>query len=271
MRSLDTTLEACVALACGIRAVECCSVVRAGPYLDGLNGDGQLDVLVVFGQLVLGRPVSGGPGGESSRGRTLSGSLRKWPDMGRPLQSVSQANGSGGYAVYSAGPGTHVLSFAAFKLSRNFSPISVVDAAVSPPSSASVCPRSPCQHCPQTPQAISLWDMYARVGGARGVGGGVEGQRKVKVARSSNQVRRRALPIHRPQPSRIPHATVSPNRTEPRPTPPRPIFTTRGARTGSFWRFDGRPSFSGAAAPDALRFAALSISDFRRRVDSRNN
>jgi hypothetical protein len=125
--------------------------------------------------------------------------------MGRPLQSVSQANGSGGYAVYSAGPGTHVLSFAAFKLSRNFSPISVVDAAVSPPSSASVCTRSPCQHCPQTPQAISLWDVYARVGGARGVGGGVEGQRKVKVARSSNQVRRRALPIHRPQPSRIPH------------------------------------------------------------------
>jgi hypothetical protein len=113
--------------------------------------------------------------------------------------------------------------------------------------------------------------VHARVGGARGVGGGVEGQREVKVARSSNQVRRRALPIHRPQPSRIPHRDRVSQSHRARPTPPRPIFTPRGARTGSFWRFDGRPSFSSAAAPDALRFAALSMSNFRRRVDSRNN
>lgn len=38
------------------------------------------------------------------------------------------------------------------------------------------------------------------------------------------------------------------------------------ALTGTFWRFDGRLSFSGTAAPPALRFAALSMAQNRSRV-----
>jgi hypothetical protein len=146
--------------------------------------------------------------------------------MGRPLQSVS-TNGSGGYAVYSAGAGTHVLSFACFKLSRNFNPIAVVDAAVSPPPSASVCARRPCQQSSSSsflsPNAPLRVYMGARRWGSWCCGG-VEGQRRVKGGRSSNQVRRRALPIHGPQPCRI--ATISLNRPEPPPTPLRATVTT---------------------------------------------
>jgi hypothetical protein len=58
-------------------AVECCRVVRAGSYLDGLNGDGQLDVLVVFGQLVLRRPVSGGARAGRIQFAYLVGKLEK--------------------------------------------------------------------------------------------------------------------------------------------------------------------------------------------------
>jgi hypothetical protein len=40
------------------------SVMCAGSYLDGLNGNRQLDVLIVLGQLVLARLVSANQGGE---------------------------------------------------------------------------------------------------------------------------------------------------------------------------------------------------------------
>lgn len=46
--------------------------------------------------------------------------------------------------------------------------------------------------------------------------------------------------------------------------------TPERARTGTFWRFEGRPSFSGAAAPPAFRFAALSMARIGRRVGRPN-
>jgi len=195
----------------------------------------------------------------------LSGSVRKCTEMGRPLPSVS-INGSSGYVTSSAAACTHVLSFACFKLSRNFSPIAVVDAAVSPPSSASVCTRRPCQQTPLSRSQGSSPVVHARASGElvvlRRRGGAVQGEGRSLVEPSPSS---RALPIHHPQPSHI--ATICLHRPEPPPTPPHAIITTRGARTGSFWRFDGRPSFSGAAAPVALRFAALSMLGIRRRVD----
>ena len=156
----------------------------------------------------------------------MSGSVRKCTEMGRPLPSVS-INGSSGYVTSSAAACTHVLSFACFKLSRNFSPIAVVDAAVSPPSSASVCTRRPCQQSSPSPFLSPSAPLRVYMGARRWSSwccGGVEGQRRVKGGRSSNQVRRRALPIHGPQPCRL--ATISLNRPEPPPTPPHATVTT---------------------------------------------
>lgn len=92
----------------------------------------------------------------------------------------------------------------------------------------------------------------ARVGAAAG-GAEVKVARRTKASRaprlSSSQPASRPSPlvVSEPPPTMLPSPTIC-------------------ARTGSFWRFDGRPSFSAAAAPAALRFAALSIAQNRCRV-----
>jgi len=55
---------------------------------DCVYGDGQLDVLVVLGEIALHILLVGSVLGASWR-RTLLGRVRKWTAIGRPLQAVS--------------------------------------------------------------------------------------------------------------------------------------------------------------------------------------
>lgn len=148
---------------------------------------------------------------------------------------------------------TYVLSFACFKLSRNCRPLVVVDSAVSAFAFDSACTQT--AHCQQArPSCPSvLLSLYASSAAVvmlpwhGGAGGRVKGY-------LSNPV----VALH---PGAIPHRdrhrSTAPTSCEPPPTMPSTRLGT--ARTGTFWRFAGRPSPSPIAALAALRLAALSI------------
>jgi hypothetical protein len=154
---------------------------------------------------------------------------------------------------------THVLSFAARKLSRNFKPWMVVVSGVSALASASACEtRHICQRCylDDATQCASLGfaagsGLAVRLGGLLRAGwctsgGGGEGQgRAARRTKASRAPRPRRLPHRNPHSSILVHA------------PPTRQYHT--ALTVAFCRLGGRPSVSCPPPPGALRFAALSI------------
>jgi hypothetical protein len=85
----------------------------------------------------------------------LFGRVRKWTAMGRPLWLVSdnswvcpRASMEAAHARLVTWQSTYVLSFACFKLSRNFKPAVVVDCGVSELALPSACTQAVCcQHC----------------------------------------------------------------------------------------------------------------------------
>lgn len=90
------------------------------------------------------------------------------------------------------GERTHVLSFACFKLSRNFKPAVVVDSTVSEVALVSACTQAPrCQHCPRTdiqPCFLERPRMHRRR--ACGVGAARRGRRRWWPAHRAPQVSR---------------------------------------------------------------------------------
>jgi hypothetical protein len=148
---------------------------------------------------------------------------------------------------------TYVLSFADFKLSRNCRPLAVVVSTVSVFVFDSACAQSI-----QGQQSLSIISMLGVasvatciVGDGRDVAAPWRGwrEREGLLVEPSRRGPCRSHAASRPTP-----LTVS----EPPPTIHATLLGV--ARTGTFWRFAGRPSPSPTAALAALRLAALSIS-----------
>jgi hypothetical protein len=75
------------------------------------------------------------------------------------------------YARLVIWPSTYVLSFACFKLSRNFKPAVVVDSAVSAIALLSACTQAVrCQHCSNHYSEVFLF-IFVCIAGVRGVAG----------------------------------------------------------------------------------------------------
>jgi hypothetical protein len=207
-------------------------------------------VLVVLWSRRLHAAVSD-VGRESTGARTLSGSLRKAVAIGRPLHAVSTGIAK---ARVVQGSGTYFLSFAVFSPFRNCRPLAVVVSTVS-----ALALDSPCTHAIHC-QRTRPWSGGRAPSPSAPSAGGVmlrapwRGRRAVKGLLVNPVV---ALQ----EPARLPHRIAS------RPTSTcaslnhhrRCLNTTGAARTGTFWRFAGRPSPSPIAALAALRLAALSI------------
>jgi hypothetical protein len=156
------------------------------------------------------------------------------------------------------GPGTYVLSFASFKLSRNCRPLAVVVSGVS----ALACDDSPCtqaSHCQRICPLFRRRVQFLRASSAAGVllRATWRGRREVKgllVEPSRRAPSRSHPPSPNPRPASRPTPLAHRWSTTDDASPPRGV-----ARTGTFWRFAGRPSPSPMAALAALRLAALSI------------
>jgi hypothetical protein len=148
---------------------------------------------------------------------------------------------------------TYVLSFADFKLSRNCRPLAVVVSAVSVLAFDSACARAIQRQQSSSTMTIVVVVSVAAcfVGDGRDVAAPWRGwrEREGLLVEPSRRGPCRSHAASRPTPLAL---------SEPPPT----IHATLlgAARTGTFWRFAGRPSPSPIAALAALRLAALSIS-----------
>jgi hypothetical protein len=146
----------------------------------------------------------------------------------------------------------YVLSFAAFKLSRNCMPLAVVVSTVSVFAFDSACAQGfRCQQaCPSCPPCDRLCTGLHRRRWAWCCGD-MEGPTEVSVGLLVEPSRRAPSRSHPHRDHRRSHASE--------PPPTMQSAHLGAAHTGTFWRFAGRPSPSATAAPAALRLLALSI------------